>query len=60
MSIERINRREAEGLRLATRDDSAGQGFPVEVHVPAIPVVEAMPVVPAVPVARALPMAGAA
>jgi len=44
MSIERVTRCEAEDVRLAARGHGPGQGFPVEVTVPAIPVVAAVPV----------------
>jgi len=54
MSIERMNRREAAGLRSSS--PASGQGFPVQMppahSVPAIPVVPATPVVSALPVAR--------
>jgi cell division protein FtsW len=48
MSIERVTRREAEEAR---RGMGPGQGFPVEIKVPAVPVVSAVPVVNASPAA---------
>src|SRR5438105_8620188 len=36
MSIERVTRREAEDVRLAARGHGPGQGFPVDITVPAI------------------------
>jgi cell division protein FtsW len=44
MSIERVTRREAESAVLADRGIGPGQGFPVEITVPAVPVVSAVPV----------------
>ncbi len=51
MSIERVNRREYEASGRSRRGGGAGggQGFPVEVAVPAVPVVAAVPVATAVP-----------
>ena len=44
MSIERGTRRAAESALLADRGVGPGQGFPVELSVPAMPVVPAVPV----------------
>ena len=52
MSIERVNRREAEAARHLSRGSLPGQGFPIEVSVPAIPVVAAIPAVKAMPAAE--------
>jgi cell division protein FtsW len=60
MSIERINRREAEAAGRSTRAEPA-QGFPVQMHsVSALPVVAATPAVPATPVVPAAPVDTAA
>jgi cell division protein FtsW len=51
MSIERINRKEAQATARGSRPIEPAMGFPMDVHpVQAVPVVAALPAAPAIPV----------